>query len=135
MDSSKRFIIWSDLHQERLDSSGPMHSAWIELLSADDPLLEQSIYSELYGMLVAEYFKRSQSAHSLPPTTTAPIQFTTDELNAMRYASGYVPHKLLKKYENKCGDMYSHYVQCLGDMAVGGEHDFFGVYVQGSGLI
>ncbi len=43
-------------------------------------------------------------------------------LNAMRYACGYVPHKLLKKYEKrsgeKCGEKYT---KCLGDMAVIGE--------------
>ena len=41
----------------------------------------------------------------------------------MRYACGYVPHALLKKYEMKCGEMYSEYVQCLGDMAIEGEGD------------
>ena len=41
----------------------------------------------------------------------------------MRYACGYVPHALLKKYETKCGDRCSDYVQCLGDMAIEGEGD------------
>ena len=129
MDRSKRFKIWSDSHQARLDNSGPIHSAWIELLkklsitgAEDDPLLEQSVNSELYGMLIAEYFS-SRSAHAAIPMVSAPTQFTTDELNVMRYACGYVPHKLLQKYENKSGDMYSQYVQCLGDMAVEGEED------------
>ena len=138
MNCSKRFKIWSDFHKVRLDTSGPMHSGWVELLrslrmitSAEyDPLLEQSLYSELYGVLVAEYFRSpsmsSQSAHPSVQTATAPTQFTTDELNAMRYACGYVPYKLLKKYDNKTGEMYSQYVQCLGDMAVEGEEDFLG---------
>lgn len=29
----------------------------------------------------------------------------------------------LKKYETRCGDKYSEYVQCLGDMAIEGEGD------------
>ena len=74
MDRSKRFKIWSDSHQARLDNSGPIHSAWIELLkklsitgAEDDPLLEQSVNSELYGMLIAENLNglRILTSHSV----------------------------------------------------------------------
>ena len=58
LSDSKRFKIWSDFHQVRLDPSSPMRSAWKELLEslsipvADvDTLLEQSVYSEMYTML------------------------------------------------------------------------------------
>ena len=44
----------------------------------------------------------------------------------MRYACGYIPYKLLKKYENKTREIYSQYLQCLVDMAVEGEVDFLG---------
>ena len=91
MDRSKRFKIWSDSHQARLDNSGPIHSAWIELLkklsitgAEDDPLLEKSVNSELYGMLVAEYFS-SPSAHAAIPMVSAPTQFTTDECATPAY--------------------------------------------------
>ena len=53
------------------------------------------------------------------------MELTTDE---MRYACGYVPHKLLKRYEARSGAVYSQYVQCLGDMAVEGEGDEFATY-------
>ena len=108
-----------------------MHSSWKELLenlgitgTEVDPLLEQSVYDELFTMLVSEYFS-SQTAHSSDPTSTAstPVELSSDELNAMRYACGYVPRSLLKKYETKCGEVYSQFVQCLGEMAVEGEGD------------
>lgn len=128
LNSSKRTKIWSEFHRIRLDASGPMRSLWKELLTKlgikgteADPLLEQSVYNEIFTILVSEYFT-SQSAHSNESDTT-PVELTSDELNAMRYACGYVPRSLLKKYEIKCGDMYSQYVQCLGDMAVEGEGD------------
>ena len=73
-----------------------------------DPLLEQSVYNEIFTILVSEYFT-SQSTHSNESDTT-PVELTSDELNAMRYACGYVPRSLLKKYETKCGDMYSQYI-------------------------
>ena len=57
------------------------------------------------------------------------VELTSDELNAMWYACGYVPRSLLKIYETKCGDMYSQYFQYLGDMAVEGDD------IWGRGLI
>jgi coiled-coil and C2 domain-containing protein 1 len=46
---------------------------------------------------------------------------TEDELNALQYAAGYVPHALLKKYEKRSGEKYAAFTECLGDMAVGSE--------------
>ena len=82
-------------------------------------MLEQSVYDEIFTMLVSEYF-RSQSDHSTNPSSkvTTLVERTSDELNAMRYACSYVPCSLLKKYETKSGNVYSQFVQCLGDMAV-----------------
>ena len=49
-----------------------------------------------------------------------------DELNALQYAGGYVPHALLKKDEKRSGGKFKQFNQCLGDMAVECEHsDFF----------
>ena len=45
-----------------------------------------------------------------------------DELNALRYAGGFVPHSLLKRYEKKSEQKFEEYVECLGSMAV--ESDF-----------
>ena len=126
--SSKRTKIWSDFHQIRLDKTGLLHREWKILLDklnengadlANDALLQQSIFNEIYSLLVAEYFSL-HTANSKENIAVPPV-FTEDEMNAMRYACGYVPHALLKKYEKKCGDKYSNFVQCLGDMAIEGE--------------
>ena len=37
----------------------------------------------------------------------------SDELNAVRYVSGYVPHVLLKKYE-KMEERVTPYLACIG---------------------
>lgn len=120
LNSSKRARLWSDFHRIR---SGPLRCLWSELLrklkitdSENDSLLEQSVYSEIFSMIMCEYFS-SQSAGEPSPLP----ELSSDELNAMRYACGYVPRSLLKKYESKSGEVYSQYVQCLGDMAVEGE--------------
>ena len=126
--SSKRTKIWSDFHQIRLDKTGLLHSEWKKLLDslngngadlANDTLLQQSIYNEVYCMLVSEYFSLHTAYNK--EDIAEPTVLTEDELNAMRYACGYVPRALLKKYEVKCGDKYSDFVQCLGDMAIEGE--------------
>ena len=49
---------------------------------------------------------------------TGQVVLTPDELNAMQYACGYVPHKLLKKYEMRRGQKAKCFVECLGNMAV-----------------
>ena len=46
------------------------------------------------------------------------VTLSTDELNAMQYACGYVPHKLLKRYESRRGVKVRRFVDCLGNMAV-----------------
>ena len=46
------------------------------------------------------------------------ISYTPDELNVMRYTSGFVPCKLLHKYELGPGEKAYHFVACLQGMAV-----------------
>ena len=43
-----------------------------------------------------------------------------DELNALRYACGYIPHALLKKFKKRSGGKFD---ECLGNIAVQSEHD------------
>ena len=58
------------------------------------------------------------------------VQLSKDELNALRYASGYVPMKLLKKYEKKgemerMGKKIDQFEMCLDNMAVASEETEF----------
>lgn len=118
-----------DFHQIRLDVSGTLHSEWKKLVDgisgstdlAGDALLQQSIYNEVHSMLVSEYFDLHTARNTEPMAVSTVL--TEDELNAVRYSCGYIPHALLKKYETRCEDMYSEYVQCLGDIAIEGEGD------------
>ncbi len=73
-------------------------------ISTEDPLLEQSVYQEMFAIILY--------------CNTHSNEMSADELNVMRYVSGYVARSLLKRYEVRTGDMYSQYVSCLGTMAV-----------------
>ena len=119
--SSKRTKM-TEFHQMRLDNSGILHFAWKELLSRlgldDSSLLMQSLYDEIYSLLVKEYFSSQSTAVQSPSSASAAVSFTDDELNAMRYACGYISHVLLKKYEVRDGNIFAQYVVCLGNMAV-----------------
>ena len=56
----------------------------------------QSVARLVFEDLLKEYFGCSETR-----TADAGSEFTRDELNALRYACGYVTHKLLKKYEKR----------------------------------
>ncbi len=86
----------------------------------EDPLLVQSLYNEVHQRIVKDYFE--EGAEFTGPVTKAKIEnISSDELNILRYACGYVACKLLKRYEKKPGEIAQQYVNCLGEMAVEGE--------------
>ena len=121
--NKKREHLWSMFHKVRMGTELP--SLWNDLLgklgiTIDDSLLEQSIYQEVFEIVVKEYFECSScTCESTARCTVDSI--SPDELNVLRYACGYVARKLLKHYEKKRGDVVEQYVTCLGDMAVEGE--------------
>lgn len=123
LNTSKRESLWAEFHQLRIYQNDKLHKLWEELLQQlkvidDDPLLKQSVYTDLFALLVKNYFGSQATTSAAPSPTT---ELTSDEANALRYACGYVARSILRKYETRNGDVYSQYVQCLGDMAVEGE--------------
>ena len=78
----------------------------------------QSVSQELFQQLLT-----IEITKEMPTREQEPIILTPDELNAMQYACGYVPYKLLKKYEKKMGLQAECFVKCLGNMAVKYEND------------
>ena len=74
----------------------------------------------MFDDFVCKYFT------ALAPTveqSEIQVILTSDELNALRYARGYVAHSLLKKFERrkKKEAKLFQFITCLGDMAVAGE--------------
>ena len=107
-----------------------MPGVWEKFLSSlsveyAEDLLQQSINQQLFEMLLP-----SQFAQVLPHASASERNdeiFSKDEVNALRYACGYVPRCLLHRYEKYDGDKYMTFVKCLGEMAVeceGTVHDF-----------
>ena len=93
-----------------------------------DQLLNQSVNTLHYEDILREYFSIPKSVSEDSASQT----FTKDELNAVRYASGYVPLTVLKMYErikqHKCEEKVDQVKTCLGNMAVAGTETNFTQY-------
>ena len=95
--STKKTRFRSLFHERRLDA---LPKLWYELFKklqlVPDDLFLQSVSQELFQQLLT-----IEITKEMPTREQEPIILTPDELNAMQYACGYVPYKLLKKYEKK----------------------------------
>lgn len=91
-----------------------------------DPLLIQSVARSLFEMLLKKQF--GCDTGPVTRAATVDVEFNKDELNALRYACGYVALKLLRKYKRKRGEKFDQFEMCLGEMAVMGEPTDFTQY-------
>ena len=113
--------IWSSFH--RLRSGIALSTMWSNICEeinspAMSPLVYQRVTQMLYSDIIAGHFEKSvvESTIDIP-------SLTTDEENVVRYIAGYIPFKMLKKYEMKSSkDTYNvEVVECLHSLAVSGE--------------
>ena len=86
-----------------------------------DDLLQQSANKELFEMILQAQFSVSTSSQSCAATSSQSLELRSDELNALRYACGYVPYALLKRYEKRSSIKYEEFIECLGEMALRSE--------------
>ena len=76
-----------------------------------------AVFRKIFEGYLQEHFHACSSATSSPSQVEV---VSKDELNALRYACGYV-YSLLRKFEKRKGDKYQQFVVCLGEMTVPGE--------------
>ena len=86
----KREKLWSAFHQLRFSE---LPTLWKDFLSSievdyDDQLLQQSVNQKLFEKVLPEHFP---SAADSSPRDEEPLGI--DELNALQYACGYIPHE------------------------------------------
>ena len=85
----------------------------------DDPLLIQSISQYIFDIKLVEHYQGQGQVSS--SCIEVPVTLTTEEENILRYASGFVPFKLIKRYEKQSLDKAVQFVECLSSMAVSGQ--------------
>lgn len=112
--TTKRTRAWEAFHQEREKTLPRLwHSIFVSMKMEEDSLFTQSVNQELFQQKLHEYLSKPGKS-----AIAAEVQLTFDELNAMRYACGYIPHKLLKRYGKQKGSRARHFVKCLKGMAM-----------------
>ena len=91
-------------------------------LRCPHPVLLQSVNRLIFNTLLIEYC----SAKFAPIPTAAHVpsdRMGSEEENALRYACGYTPFKLMKKFEKQGTQKAAQFVECLSNMAVGVENE------------
>ena len=83
-----------------------------------NPVLVQTVNRHLFNEILIQ-FLTSRSTPKQP--TQEHIAMSATEENAIRYASGYVPFKLLQKLKKLRTNKAAAFVECLTNMAVGGD--------------
>ena len=122
LNSTKRDRLWKAYVRvctEQIPSLWKQFGTKVNFTATEqDPLLIQSTIKYVFENMLKEYFG---STRAVPASRPADEQFTPDELNALRYACGYVPHKLLKKYEKRGDEKANQFEMCLSEMSVAGD--------------
>ena len=110
--------IWSEFHMLRISSLPRLWNSCFSTLGipSADPLVIQSLNQILFEDLLCENI-----GACIPQVASTRISsLSKDEENALRYAAGYVPYRLLRRYEKSSNEKSQQFVECLGNMAVAG---------------
>ncbi len=127
LESTRKTKCWTFFHAAQKDSIPQLwKNVYLTLRlnrGGKNYLFTQSITRKLFEQLMIAHFS-DESAEE--PQEREEIKLTSDELKIVRYASGFVPYKLLRKYETKLGEKFDHFKVCLQGMAVNSDenHDF-----------
>lgn len=122
--SAAKGKLWSLFHKVTLCELPDM---WCELflslgMECDDHLLSQSTNQKLFEKVLLNHFSKASSA--IESKCVDEVSLSKDELNILRYVSGFVPHSLLKRFE-RSEQKYGRFCECLGEMAVVSDHSDF----------
>ena len=91
------------------------------------PLLLQSVNRRVFEGMLIDHLTSSHSSPSAETdaATCLPLM-NAEEENALRYVSGYVALKLMRKYEKEDSARAAQFLECLSKMAVlGNESSFY----------
>ena len=135
--AAKRNKMWCAFHKIAVSDTGLLE-IWKGLFTSlsvkcDDQLLAQSTNQKLFEMILTKHFCSyvpGEIGQGTSDNASDEISLTKDELNALQYVGGFVPHALLKRFERNIGKKYDHFYECLGEMAVVSETSDFLEYTK-----
>ena len=125
----RREKLWTAYHQKR---TSEIVAIWEELFDAIhqhlDPLVYQAVTQKLFENIIARIAPASSSSSS---SSSDKLKFiSSDEECIVRYAAGYVPYALIRKYEKHPTQHSVSCIECLCNMAVQGEDSDFLEYTR-----
>lgn len=131
----KRTKLWTSFNYIRSDSKGFIRSSWEKLLhdyevDERNNLLFFQMFLRKLIIVFMNIFIHPKPLHYRKQCTE--VTLTGDELNALRYACGYVGRSLLLKFEQKKtkDDKIFQFITCLGEMVVAGVGENVLVYTE-----
>ena len=122
----KREKLWTAFNQLRFNN---IPKIWNDLFAHSNipsltPLVYQGVSQRLYSDMIVNYCSTDCTREA---AADEDVQLTADKENILRFAAGYIPFKLLKKYEKALESVpeSANIVDCLLAMAVNGEESSF----------
>lgn len=91
-------------------------------------LQQQAVNFQLFKKLLLEAFALVTAVPGA--MTQRRVNLSSEEDNAIRYASGFITAKLLKKYEDMKGEKAAQFVECLSNMGSSGDDASFYRYTR-----
>ena len=119
-------------HAVRIAADGPIALVWHGLCSSIgvnsiSPLVTQSVNRQIFEQLLLDELT---AHHPKGAAVPCPDKLFSEEENVIRYMSGYVALKLMKKYKKEDYTKASQFVECLAGMAVDGPESSFYEYTK-----
>ena len=125
---SKREQLWTIFHQKRTTEIANLWKTFLQSVQLDlDALVYQMVNQALYEDKIKAHFAAGSSI-----TKSSCIQraLNREEECILRYAAGYVPFVLLRKYEKCVSESSVQFIECLSKMVIFGEETDFLKYTR-----
>ena len=102
-----------------------MQTSALDVKYVEDPLLSEYMHEKLFGMFV-------KTKYEVNELQIEDVDLTENDLNALRYAAGYVPWKLLQKYTKPiCKHLNRQdFMVCLSSLSQKGEDSVASTYLE-----
>ena len=117
-------------HQLRLNTLPEIwNKSLAELEITSTPVLLQSINRLIFNEILTEHFSTNHASSAMSSRPLS-VHMSSEEENAIRYASGFVTMRLKKIYEQEHTNKARQFVECLANMSVEGDGSNFYEYTK-----
>ena len=114
--AGSRHSLWVQYHKKRSNDLVDMWNQFMKDLNITDSsiLLTQMINDKLFEDLVKHH---TTTSVEVDLSKSSKKQLSSLEESIIRYATGYVPHTLIKQFESRKDKKYAVFVDCLLSMS------------------